>query len=441
MLIGCRNYAPIDTAQGLDTVGNFQNGLEADDITPPVTPIADNGTNDSYQDSLLWIETPQQSGARKKPMLSRSPLSRQAQSQRKASSNHSALDSLTMHHPHQWAATQQFSTQLQVGSCSLPHIHDISPIRLGPGSGDGSYSASTWAQPETHAYPLQDIGVGSGSEPHWMDDYRDDFGATGTRVTAQLPCFDEAEEAAGRFLSTYPGERSQSLNPLFVQNTTANCSQFDNTGDSNVEQMPEIHSFDSQEILPLLSQEPVSTAYNQSPTPFIELEPPVHGQVYELDESSIDSFLYYNDATTQVGSLTAFPESRHDMNAFSTNLHHETNLNLLLENGRGDMTTESGVKMSALGRRGPLPADRASRIAKIRRDKSVCITCRLRKVSVSHSILLRNSMLIFTVQWKITMPEMRSDLQIHYVRTTLSESPLRGYYQRRELQLFFSETD
>jgi len=283
-----------------------------------------------------------------------------------------------------WSDAQVSRSHLQDKSHPLPQLHDIPAPHSGTGSSDRGDTARTWGKSGTHAYPLQDIALGKSSTPHWMDDYMDDFGASGTRIGApQPPYVDEDAEAAGRCLSTYPGERAQSLNPLFVQDNTFNWIPLDITGDGRPSQSSETHNLVSQETAPIFLEDLFPDIYEQiTPPAGGGMRASISGQVDELDKSSFDCFLQSPDPTLQVSSELPSPKSHHGI-PFNSKQYQPTQLDLILENGRGDMRTEAGVKRHPIGRRGPLPADRALRIAKTRREKSVCIPCRMKKVSVS----------------------------------------------------------
>jgi hypothetical protein len=61
----------------------------------------------------------------------------------------------------------------------------------------------------------------------------------------------------------------------------------------------------------------------------------------------------------------------------------QSSLTIVYENGRGEMSTGCDIAKPAPGRHGPLPTESALRIAKTRREKTVCISCRICKVAVS----------------------------------------------------------
>jgi hypothetical protein len=267
----------------------------------------------------------------------------------------------------------------------LPQLHDIPALHPGTGSIDGGDTTGTWGISGTHAYPLQDVGWGQRSEPHWIDAFSDDFGVTGTRMGApQLPNCDGSVEAAGRCLSTYPSESDQPLNPLFMQNNTFSWIPLDHSRDSPSGLGSDTYNLDDQEAAPMLLEDPFSDIDDQiMPLVWENMQTSIHSQAYELDESSSNTFPLSPDPTLQISPPAPSSETHHSMVLFNPNQSQLTQLDLLLENGRGDMKTETGVESHPVGRRGPLPTDKALQIAKTRREKSVCIRCRMKKVAVS----------------------------------------------------------
>lgn len=183
---------------------------------------------------------------------------------------------------------------------------------------------------------------------------------------------------------------------MFAQNTAFDWTPSDLCMDV-IPQTVEVDtaSFSLQGILPVSSQDFYPEGYAQEASAVQEIfQPQVYDQVFELGTGYHNESFQLSHPESQFGTSKVTPSINDSALVLASmvapsnsNRRQQTPLEILLENGCGDIQTEAGVQKQPHGRRGPLPADRARRIATTRSEKSVCITCRMKKVSVSYPLI------------------------------------------------------
>jgi hypothetical protein len=224
--------------------------------------------------------------------------------------------------------------------------------------------------------------------PLWAYDFMDDFGVSGSRTGCQpMPHLEETPEEAGRWL---PGEETRLSNDTFAQSDIFDCRQsnpLECGTSSTVLRMPRILE---QGSTPMPFESLSAETYSIPTTLAAGSEIPItSSQIINLGETVVPALSSTPSAASPTAMVSAsmFDTSLEEIRTLSLlqpngNPPPQSSLRIILDDGMGDLKTDEGLKMLPSGRRGPLPTERALRIAKTRREKTVCLQCRMKKVSV-----------------------------------------------------------
>ena len=235
--------------------------------------------------------------------------------------------------------------------------------------------------------------------PHWMSDYMDDFGATGTCLG------DQAHESPGGnpranigwSHDCINGEQGQALSDacqqaIQLESQSSNAPEFESTGEKRSE------SIELDNSLAGLDQADFrSLPYFDYFDYFDYFEPDGRDRLGNPLIESLDYDRCLIPASEMIADslqpaidseCIAEGSGEHLLSLFGQSNSEQTqppSLIIVYCNGRGGSSAVDGVIRPTHGRHGPLPRETASRVAKTRKEKTVCIPCRTRKVSVSYN--------------------------------------------------------
>jgi hypothetical protein len=211
-------------------------------------------------------------------------------------------------------------------------------------------------------------------------DFMDYFGVTGTRTGFPGdPCDDPALQRAGWWPVPSFAEDAQILSDAFFDPTIFNASGF-GASVGEVESL----EFQKQPNPQALAMVPISEEtwlYEKPSTTSWHDAWAGHGEFACLTANMLFDDFAIGDLEFDDVALSHKPSSL-SATTHTAEERQLPSLRIIYENGRGDLTTEDDQRVTN-GRRGPLPPEKARQIAQTRREKTVCISCRMKKLAVS----------------------------------------------------------
>lgn len=238
--------------------------------------------------------------------------------------------------------------------------------------------------------PLVDMNT---TGERWMDDFKDDFGATGTRTVNQsMPSMDNTPGFAGSWPSSQ-GNNTQVLSDAFGQPHSFDWANTDPFALEIPTNFSEVDAIMGQALLSM--QDPLydlPTGLYDTPSTFAPGNEAfaTYNPTFDFENSSGKNLIPSPNNALTLARANVSTFNPQNMNQAtmqtvlrpSTNANHQSRLRIILDDGLGDLRTEMGLKKVPNGRRGPLPKDKAARVAKTRKERTVCLTCRMMKVAV-----------------------------------------------------------
>lgn len=236
--------------------------------------------------------------------------------------------------------------------------------------------------------------------PVWIHDFMDDYDVSGTRTGyTQISYAEETPEMAGWWPSISSNNEALLLNEAFAQPYIFDCGHPGALEYGTSSNAFGVHGVVGQPNASMT----LDLLYSKTGSIFTTIAEgneisAASDQISDLEQASIAGFPPTSDAASQpeMASASIIDAGEHEELATlpqlqpKANTHHKSPLNIILDNGLGDLRTGEGLKKLPNGRRGPLSIDRAIRIAKTRREKTVCLPCRTKKVAVSRPIIQIN---------------------------------------------------
>jgi hypothetical protein len=286
---------------------------------------------------------------------------------------------------------------------------------LGSGSGQqGDSDTSSQEQSQHLPYPglscdgtdflfSAETPLNSGLEnvlPVWIHDFKNDYGVSDTSTGyTQISYAEETSEMAGWWPSLSSNDETLLLNEEFAQLYYFDCSRLGALEYGTPSNAFGVHGVVGQPNASMTRD----LLYSKTGSVFTTIAEgneisAASDQISDLEQASIAGFPPTTDAASQpeMASASIIGAREHEEQATlpqlqaKANPHHKSPLNIILDNGLGDLRTGEGLKKLPNGRRGPLSIDSAIRIAKTRREKTVCLRCRTKKVAVSRPIIQIN---------------------------------------------------
>lgn len=240
-------------------------------------------------------------------------------------------------------------------------------------------------EPLLYAQPPMDL-VSENTASMWTNNFGDSLGVLGTDTeSTSTPYIGKtpAEANWGPFLSS--SEEAQVLYDAFIQPNMSHRRNFNPLQNTNVAPSQasasgpfDTLSADNYGVRTTSADGNELSATSNQVSNLEETSPAVSyaapGAVLQPTTTSVSIF-----ETGRIEETSTLPLIQP-----TADPHHVSSLYIIHDSGLGELRAENGMKMLRRGRRKPLPREKALRIAKARRERTVCLICRMKKVAVSY---------------------------------------------------------